>query len=216
MSVPVRLLCGRYPIQKVWQVGNPWKVYQAYPPVPVSEEFDLENGNWYWIFATQDFTLKWQDNSYNITANPGGFPIQWIERISFTPGNILNWKWFEDAQATLERLKLWKLLSIIDVREIRVIPADQFPPGHPGVATSWQSSRSIIFADRELMPGSAFSATILHEALHLWQMDRGFPAGGDKAELSAYTASQVFHLLNGEDINVFASDSPYPAARGLL
>lgn len=210
MPIPVRSLVSSYPIDRVFQAFSPFKVFKLGMPSPPSEDFDLEEGKPYHFLAIQECSFTVNGVDYNLKA--GWNYIYWREGIKFTPGKFLDQSWCDFAQKALKDTGLDKLLSILGVREVRVIPKEQYPYGSS--ATVWQSERAIVFKDEALMPASAFPALILHEAGHLWQMDMGYFYGsGTKAEeLSAYMLSQIFHWLHGDNINVFTG-TIYPAAK---
>jgi len=147
--------------------------------------------------------------------------------VAFTPGQYITQSHWESAKGRLQQLGLWWILRRVGVKELRVVPNDQLPPGiSPGSWTIRSGDMVIIAGDAQVFPGQVFMGRILHETFHLWQQTNpnpvtleGVPIDPVKGELPAYTTCWFYHMLAGDGIKVFRVPSgeteAYPGAKEL-
>ena len=220
--LPVRYLCQHYPVDGVilWEPTSRYPYQVHYPArakqmlelpeelVWLNQDFDMEMGKEYWVLG-QAGKLLVNGQEYELSGD-GWTPITWKESIKVTPGNTVTESQLSWALGELRKTLMLRLLYIADFREIRVVPPEQFPPGYGGSMTFWQAERVLVIKDI-LSVGQAtlIPASMAHEAFHLWQVEHGYPTN----ELAAYTVSQVFQFLRGDDLDVF---KVYPGAMGLM
>ena len=184
----------------------------------LTQDFDLEDGKSYWLLGP-DPTVTVNGQSYTLT--PGVWtPIVWKQPLKLTYGNVVNKIILDWALRVLRDTKLLRALSVLDVREILVLPGFPNPTwwGPPG--SSWggvSASRAVVLPDIAPMPGSYLPATILHEATHGWQVDQGLDKGSSPQllEITASMVAQVFHFLY-DGLQAFGPGSPYAQYKDLF
>lgn len=200
----VREIAVKTPIRSIVEVGT-WKNWVKEAKSPSNNPLtELISGREYWVNS------PWPHTFEMIVFREGWWQVKWWE-ITFVPGQHIkatDWEW---ASQKMRQTGLWPLLKLWNVQKIEVVPTIDWL-GPDDVATIWQAERKIILKDFAWFPSMGLPATILHEACHLWQTDSGFQPN----ELQAYTLTALFHTLNGDAIDVFGSENPYQAARGLL
>ena len=221
--LPARFLTARYPVDAVilWEPTARYP-YQVFYPARAKQsltspdemawlmqDFDLEDGKSYWLLGPQSPLIV---NGQSYVLTPGIWtPTIWRQPLKITLGQVIAQYTLDYALGVLKATKLFRLFSILDIREVKVLPPDQFPPGFSGGMTYWHADRAIIIKDSQFMPAAALPAGIAHECAHVWQSDMGYWRGGtSKAEeLAAYMVIQVLHWLYGDGAEVWRA---YPGA----
>ena len=200
------------PVERVWTNEPPYLVWDKYAPSNNLEE--LKEGETYHIKSSIKYILG------DIQLEPWWNKVVWREPIEFVYGKYLkeNW-WDEYAKPLLFKLNLYNWLIVNNIKKIEAM--EIIPWISPSAtATIWQAERKIVVKDIPWGPPvSTFPASLLHEAEHMRQSDLSFATGftfnPTDYEILAYMMNQLFHTLNGEDINVF-DGKVYPGALGLL
>ena len=132
--------------------------------------------------------------------------------IEFMPGEVITKKawWVDFAKPRIKDVGLWWIFEKAGVKRIEVcdLTALGYAPATWG--TYRQDRSAILHRDIPPMPTWLYPALLLHEAWHMFESRLQI----NPSEVAAYTITQIYHTLRGEDVNVFNSDF-YPVARGL-
>ena len=208
------------PVCRVWhkKADGTWAVWDRSQSA-ISDLTELVAGKTYTFLSDSDCIVE------GIRLHAGWTTTEWAE-VTFVPGQIIDQGWWDFARKRLKETGLWPILVVLGVKEVKVV--SELPPsyGSGDFGCTWQSTRTILVRDALVMPASVFPAVLIHEAVHMHQMDvpdpltgEGIPVDPVKRELAAYMLNQVYHWLAGDGIEVFRpapnQTAVYPTAVGL-
>ncbi len=198
-------LCFGTPIARIWHVppdgkGRMWDRDQP----QANDLTDLDMGEEYTVTADSDYLI---DRNH---LEAGTSQVVWNVKL----GKRLNYAWWSYARDEIKGMQLWSIFKACDVKEIRVV--EQFPPEVNAPAdtqvTVYGAQRAILFLDQPFIPAFLFVETLLHEPIHIWELDNGMLDGQKRNELMAYMMNQLYHFLKGDGLNIFDDPVNHPYA----
>ena len=184
------------PIKRIWRTED-WAMWDRDDPIG-STLTELECGKKYHILVDKDMVLG------NVDLKKGWNFITWItnlfepfpDSISFDPYGMMTHESIDWAKTWIANTGFSYLLKLADVKEIKVVDnVATYVPNTPPNALASVMSGIIYMCDKGYMPGWDFPGTIIHEAVHLWQMKNGLTAGSTGnpgMEVGAYSIQQIF------------------------
>ena len=224
--VPVRAVFAKAPIIGVWAKhpktwwrfwgGSQW-AYWA-PHSPVSDLLFLEDGMEVAVWSEREFPLEWNGITRPLIAGRSDFV--WRDSVGFVPGQQITASTLAWAKGILKETRLYAVLELAGVRQVVIVPGLPAPGWWGPAGGSWgdvTAARAVVLPDVGAMPGSYLPATILHEAIHAWQISRGLDVGSSSQllEITASMGAQLFHFLY-DGLEAFCPGSPYGSYANLF